>query len=173
MGLNVKLNEAWTNPPRRRLAGLARLTDPDEKVLVLLSGRGPTWLLPGGMAIAGESAVNALRYQIRRKLRLHVEVGPAIAIDHVSANADDGATEGLNIVFDCGQLTAEQIALIKLPEAAKDKEPEILKYTFMAHRELMENVPQWRRAMAAETAAVAKVGIPYLEDGKPVSNRAA
>ncbi|MEV4506011.1 NUDIX hydrolase [Streptomyces klenkii] len=173
MGLNAKLDGTWTNPPRRRLAGLARITNPDGKVLVLLSSRGMTWLLPGGTAIEGESAVQAVRYQIRRKLRLHVEVGPAIAIDHVSANPVNGATEGLNIVFDCGQLTAEQIASIKLPDVPKGTEPEILEYTFMDHQELLEKVPQWRRAMAAEAATIAKVGIPYLEDGKPVSNRAA
>ncbi|MCD9143629.1 hypothetical protein [Streptomyces albireticuli] len=125
------------------------------------------------MAIAGETAADAVRYQIRRKLRLHVEVGPAIAIDHVTANREDGAAEGINIVFECGELSAAQIASISLPPAREGREPEILKYTFMGHEELMENVPQWRRAMAAEAATVARVGIPYLEDGKPVSNRAA
>ncbi|PNE33573.1 hypothetical protein AF335_12045 [Streptomyces eurocidicus] len=173
MGLKVTLNEAWTNPPRRRLAGLARITNDQGKVLVLLSGRGPSWLLPGGMAIAGETAADAVRYQVRRKLQLHVEVGPAIAIDHVTANRAEGTVEGINIVFECGELSTAQIESITLPLALKGQGPEILKYEFMGHEELMENVPQWRRTMAAEAATVTRVGIPYLQDGKPVSNRAA
>ncbi|MEU7163157.1 hypothetical protein AB0A70_00655 [Streptomyces morookaense] len=122
-----------------------------------------------------ESAPRAAAYYTRRKLDLAITPGPVLAIDHVPESAATGAKEGLNIVFDGGTLTDDQIKSIRLSAALPSpSEPEIITYQFMTDADLLYLVSDYQRVRVRAAAQQREHGgIPYLFAGSPATRSAA
>ncbi|UWM47708.1 NUDIX hydrolase [Streptomyces carpaticus] len=97
----------FTDPPPRRLAGLALIRNERGAVLLVektyKTGRERFGLV-GGSAQPGEPAAIACQRETREETGLLLVPGQVLTIHHMPANGD--AREGLNIVFDCGTINA-------------------------------------------------------------------
>ncbi|WP_171165239.1 NUDIX hydrolase [Streptomyces sp. I05A-00742] len=93
-------------PPTPHPSGYAHITD-DNNRLLLLKEDGGRWRLPGGPAIAGESARDATTYYVRRDLRIRVT--PRFVLDMDLQGARTA------YLFACGTLLPDEAAQIKLP----------------------------------------------------------
>jgi ADP-ribose pyrophosphatase YjhB (NUDIX family) len=105
---------AFTNPPPRRLAGLALIRDENGRVLLLDKAyrQGPERFgLVGGLAEAGEPASVACQRHVLRETGLKVVPRGLLVVHHMPANG--GVAEGENHVFDCGTIPAD--AELELP----------------------------------------------------------
>lgn len=95
-------DDPWKQPPGRRIAGLAFLhrakADKPREFLMLKRAKDGRWILPGGMADAGETAVSACMRLTLTEVGMTVSPSRVLTIDHVSANPRNDSTEGLNVV---------------------------------------------------------------------------
>jgi ADP-ribose pyrophosphatase YjhB (NUDIX family) len=99
---------AFTNPPPRRLAGLALIRDESGRVLLLEKTykQGPERFgLVGGLAEAGEPASAACQRHVLRETGLKVVPRGLLVVHHMPANG--AVAEGENNVFDCGVLPSD------------------------------------------------------------------
>ncbi|MGP8300687.1 NUDIX domain-containing protein [Streptomyces inhibens] len=106
-------HDPWKQPPGRRIAGLAFLHRPvagkPREFLMLQRAHDGRWILPGGMAEAGETAVSACMRHGLGEVGMTLSPTRVLTIDHVSANPANGSAEGLNMVFDCGPVSSRQL----------------------------------------------------------------
>jgi ADP-ribose pyrophosphatase YjhB (NUDIX family) len=96
---------AFTNPPPRRLAGLALIRDEKGRVLLLEKAykQGPARFgLVGGLAEAGEPASIACQRHVLRETGLKVVPRGLLVAHHMPADGE--VAEGENNVFDCGTI---------------------------------------------------------------------
>ncbi|MBA0049625.1 NUDIX hydrolase [Streptomyces sp. AJS327] len=101
----------FTHPPGRRLGALALITDPEGSVLLLekvyRKERGDPfpWGLPGGCAQPDEDLHDAFRREVFEEIGRRVEPGDLLTVHHMPA--DPPHREGVNFVFDGGQLPSD------------------------------------------------------------------
>ncbi|MFB4193377.1 NUDIX domain-containing protein [Streptomyces carpaticus] len=146
----------FTNPPPRRLAGLALIRNEHGAVLLVEKTykTGPDRFgLVGGLAKPGEPASIACQRETRVETGLLLVPGPVLAIHHMAADGD--VREGANVVFDCGTIDA----------AAQLTRPadEIAGYRWTHPAELDDLVPPyqaWR--IHASLTALAGGQVHYL-----------
>lgn len=122
-------------PGHRRLGGLQLIRNAAGDVLLEQPAYRPRnwWQLPGGGAAPTEWLHDAARREVREELDLRRSPGDLLIVDHVSPSLS-GAVEGLNFVFDGGQVTELDIGRIRLS-------PEIREYRFVPIEELTDICP--------------------------------
>ncbi|MFH0243260.1 NUDIX domain-containing protein [Streptomyces sp. HK10] len=98
----MSLPPSFTTPPGRRYGCLALCLNQDGAVLMLNPAYKPGWILPGGLAEAGEWPHDACVRIVERETSLRVEPEHLAAVDFIPADPASGSAEGVNYVFDCG-----------------------------------------------------------------------
>ncbi len=113
-------NTAFTNPPPRRLAGLALIRDENGRVLLLdkMYRQGSDRFgLVGGLAEAGEPASVACQRHVTRETGLRVVPMGLLVVHHMPGKGE--VPEGENNVFDCGTIPSDT-ELILPPEEFRE-----------------------------------------------------
>jgi 8-oxo-dGTP diphosphatase len=157
------LAEGNRTQARKRVGADVLFRDEDGRILLVDPSYKPDWDLPGGMAEANESPLDAAKREVREELGIEYAGGRLLVLDWVSPHGpwDDS----LMFIFDGGVLDAEEQARITLPDG------ELREWRFVerdeAHRLLRPYV--WRRALAALGAVEAGAG-RYVHDGSPTSD---
>jgi 8-oxo-dGTP diphosphatase len=135
----------------------ALIYDRAGRLLILKPTYKSGWTIPGGVMEAdGESPWEACQREVREETGLGVSRGRLAAMDFRPAKP--GRLAGIRYLFDCGQMSDEALASMKLqPEEISDARLVSLPEAFTLLRG-----PIRRRVQAATQ------GVLYLEDGRPV-----
>ncbi|WP_156179098.1 NUDIX domain-containing protein, partial [Saccharothrix sp. ST-888] len=76
------------------------------------------WQLLGGAAHAGASIGTAAARELAEETGLTREITHAFAVDQMPRNTETGSTAGLHVVCDPGRLTADEPAVVAVPDSA-------------------------------------------------------
>ena len=108
------LAEGNRTQPRKRVSADVLFSDRDGRILLVDPVYKPDWDLPGGMAEANESPVDAARREVAEELGIAPVIGRLLVVDWVPPHGpwDDL----LAFVFDGGVLGDEELAAIRLQE---------------------------------------------------------
>jgi len=134
----------------------ALIFDSAGRLLILKPTYKSGWTIPGGVMEAdGESPWEACQREVREETGLEVGRGRLAAMDFRPAKP--GRLAGIRYLFDCGQVSDEALASVKLqPEEISDSRLVSLTEAFTLLRG-----PISRRVQSATQ------GYFYLEDGQP------
>ncbi|MDX3224500.1 NUDIX hydrolase [Streptomyces sp. ME19-01-6] len=171
---------AYIAPASRRVGGLALITDEANRVLLVrptynMKDDGTRedrfYQLPGGSAQRGETDWDACQREVWEETGLSITPGALLVKDYMPVTPT--AAEGYNFVYDCGKLTARQIAEIRLPEAAPGEQPELDAFILLAPEDLAHHTEpyQQRRIEAAMAARIARI-TANLYAGTPIRSAA-
>jgi 8-oxo-dGTP diphosphatase len=149
--------QEFTPLPRIPVSAGALIFDPAGRLLILKPTYKSGWTIPGGVMEAdGESPWEACQREVREETGLEVSRGRLAAMDFRPAKP--GRLAGIRYLFDCGQMSDEALANMKLqPEEISDSRLVSLPEAFTLLRG-----PIRRRVQAATQGAL------YLENGRPV-----
>lgn len=116
------------NPPEIPASAGALLFDGAGRLLILEPTYKEGWTIPGGaMEANGESPWDACRREVREETGLTVTSGRLVVVD--TRPSKEGRKLGMRFLFDCGTLSDEQIASIRL------QAKEIASYRFVGRDE--------------------------------------
>lgn len=148
----------WFLPEIPASAG-ALLFDADGGLLILKPTYKPGWTIPGGvMEDDGETPWEACRREVLEETGLTVTRGRLVAVD--SRPAKPGRKLGLRFLFDCGTVTPQHAATIRLQAA------EISEYRFAPRDEALDLL---RKAVSRRVErAWSAQNCVYLENGRCV-----
>jgi 8-oxo-dGTP pyrophosphatase MutT (NUDIX family) len=104
----VSLTEPYATP--RAAAGVLYFDGP-ERVLLVHPTYKVGWDLPGGYLMPGETPTAALRREILEELGTPLPVGQLLVVDWAPTEREG---DKILFVFDGGELTAEQLAAIRV-----------------------------------------------------------
>jgi len=155
---NAYLAEGNIRQARKRVAADVIFRDELGRILLVDPNYKPDWDLPGGMAEANESPLDAARREVKEELGLKVLAAPLLVVDWVSPHGPWDDT--LMFIFDGGVLTIEQVdKLILLDD-------ELAAFRFCTDEEASQLLRPyvWRRVqMALDALRTGRVH--YLQDG--------
>ncbi|MFD9248411.1 NUDIX domain-containing protein [Streptomyces bottropensis] len=159
----------FTNPPRRRIGALAIIRDENGAVLLVQKGyKGGTFGLPGGCALGDEAPHLACGREVREETGLDFTPGRLLVLDWVPRNEENGATEGLNVVFDGGAIPSGTV--IALPQPAPGEDAELIGWEFVPLDRLSEYAtPLTERRIRASVAVLDDPSLypANLVEGRP------
>jgi 8-oxo-dGTP diphosphatase len=137
----------------------AMIFDRAGRLLILKPTYKSGWTIPGGIMEAdGESPWEACQREVREETGLEVSRGRLAAMDF--RRPRPGRAGGIRFLFDCGRLSDEALAAVKLqPEEISESRLVPLPKALTLLRG-----PIRRRVRAATSGR----GLVYLEDGRPV-----
>ncbi|MFE0765343.1 NUDIX domain-containing protein [Streptomyces smyrnaeus] len=157
-------------PGHRRVGALLLIRSPEGDVLLVKPSYRTHWQLVGGGVRPNELPPHAALREGTEEIGIaDLEVGDLLVVDHIAANPDSGAVEGLNFVFDGGVLPGD--APIILPDPAPGEEPELTDWKFVPRNQLTYycNPVQHRRICEALAALADPSQRAYLAEGQPVT----
>jgi 8-oxo-dGTP diphosphatase len=136
----------------------AMIFDRAGRLLILKPTYKSGWTIPGGIMEAdGESPWEACQREVREETGLEVSRGRLAAMDF--RRPRPGRAGGIRFLFDCGRLSDEALAGVKLqPEEVSESRLVPLPDALTLLRG-----PIRRRVRAATSGR----GLVYLEDGRP------
>jgi 8-oxo-dGTP diphosphatase len=111
--VSVEVSDYTATLARKRMAASVLFFDGAGRVLVVEPTYKPYWELPGGAVDADESPYAAACREIHEELALSRPVGRLLAVDWVPPRPD--RTEGVVMVFDGGDLSADEVAELRVP----------------------------------------------------------
>jgi 8-oxo-dGTP pyrophosphatase MutT (NUDIX family) len=156
--VSVQVSDYTATLARKRMAASVLFFDAAGRVLVVEPTYKPYWELPGGAVEADESPYAAAIREIREELALSRPVGRLLAVDWVPPRPD--RTEGLVTVFDGGNLSAEDVAGLKVPP------DELRGWAWCTAEEAAERLsPLLARRLVAALEARRSGEVAYLENG--------
>jgi 8-oxo-dGTP diphosphatase len=138
----------------------ALVFDRASRLLILKPTYKSGWTIPGGVMEAdGESPWEACQREVREETGIEVSRGRLVAMDF--RRPRPGRSGGIRFLFDCGQVSDEALANLKLqPEEISEARLVPLPDAFPLLRGPI------RRRVRAATGGRRLV---YLENGRPVS----
>ena len=146
--------------PRKRLIAHALITDQWDRVCLLETTFKQDWELPGGIVNPSESPWQGAVREIQEELALDLEVGRVLAIDWLAPYL--GWEDALELIFDGGQLSAEQVDAI-VPDPV-----EIGAVHWLTPDKAADKMAPFARGrMLAAVACRIGGGTQYLERGLP------
>jgi ADP-ribose pyrophosphatase YjhB (NUDIX family) len=146
--------------PRIPASAGALIFDPTSRVLLLKPNYKKGWTIPGGQVNAdGESPWEACRRETLEECGLQIAHGRLVCVDF--RRPKPNRPGGVRFLFDCGTLTDQQLAAIRLQVAEIDA----YRFAELAEAATLLSGPLRRRV----AAAVRATGCVYLEDGRPVA----
>ncbi|MFT3970359.1 MAG: NUDIX hydrolase [Micropruina sp.] len=146
--------------PRKRLIAHALITDPWDRVCLLETTFKPDWELPGGIVNTFESPWDGAVREIAEEMSLDVAVGRILVVDWLGPYL--GWEDAVELIFDGGTLTAEQIDLA-VPDLGEIREVHWLAPDKAADK----MAPFARGRMLAAVSCRVSGGTQYLERGLP------
>ncbi|BAJ30478.1 MULTISPECIES: NUDIX hydrolase [Kitasatospora] len=154
--------------PRRRVGCLTLILDQEDRVLFSVTTYKQRPILPGGAAGKDERFDRAAARELREETGLVRRLSHFFAVDQTPENGETGSNEGLNLVFDGGVITDEELAALAVPEAAAG---EIAGHVWLREDEfdgalLPATAARVRAVLAARKA---RQLLPLLHHGVPVS----
>lgn len=155
------LIEPETSPPRIPASAGALIFDSVGRLLLLKPTYKKRWTIPGGqMEANGESPWEACRRETHEECGLDILRGQLVCVDFLRPRPNRPG--GMRFLFDCGNLTDQQLETITL------QEDEVSEHRFEEPKQAVAFLsgPVGRRVSAAMGAG----GVVYLEDGQPVSS---
>jgi len=140
----------------------ALIYDHGRRLLILKPTYKSGWTIPGGVMEAdGESPWEACQREVREETGLEVSRGRLAAMDF--RRPREGRPGGVRFLFDCGQLSDEALAGLKLqPEEISES-----RLTPLPDALALLRGPIRRRVRAAIKGRGLRAAV-YLEDGRPV-----
>src|SRR5262245_4466855 len=112
------LAEGNARQPRKRVAADVIIRNEDGRILLVNPNYKPDWDVPGGMAEANESPLDAARREIHEELGLALTIHSLLCIDWVPPHGPWDDT--LVFVFDGGILTRHQVDSITMSDQELD-----------------------------------------------------
>ena len=142
-----RLAEGNARQPRKRVAADVIIRNEAGRLLLVNPNYKPDWDLPGGMAEANESPLDAARREIHEELGLTLTIRSLLCVDWVPPHGPWDDT--LVFVFDGGILTPAQIATLTVSD------PELDAFNFFTNEEAAELLRPyvWSRTALALDAA--------------------
>ncbi|MGD0243949.1 MAG: NUDIX hydrolase [Streptosporangiaceae bacterium] len=135
----------------------ALIFDSQGRLLILKPTYKSGWTIPGGVMEAdGESPWEACQREVREETGLVVSHGRLTAMDFRPAKP--GRQAGIRYLFDCGQVSDEELANVKL-------QPEEISDSRLVH--LPEALTLLRGPISRRVQAATQ-GLTYLENGRPI-----
>lgn len=145
--------------PRKTVAGGALIRDRDGLILFLEPTYKPTLEIPGGIANANESPLQACRREVREEIGIDVDISGTLVVDWIPESGP--WHDGVMFIFDGGVLDEEAIGKIRLdPSEARSCHFLPLEAAMQRLRPSMA-----RRLAIAQAAATTKTTI-YTEFGR-------
>ncbi|MGW1062180.1 NUDIX domain-containing protein [Micromonospora rubida] len=138
--------------PRKRVAGGALIRDAAGRVLFVVPGYKPFLDIPGGIADADESPLDACRREIQEEIGLDLPITRLLVVDWIPAHGV--WPDGIMFIFDGGQLGEDQAA------ALSPTDDELTGLKFLDYEEA---VPLLRPSMARRLRSA----LDSLEEGQP------
>jgi 8-oxo-dGTP diphosphatase len=152
------LAEGNRTQPRKRVAADVLFRDEDGRILLVDPRYKPDWDLPGGMAEANESPLDAAKREVREELGLEYAGGRLLVVDWVEPHGpwDDS----LMFMFDGGVLEEEERHRIRL------KDGELGTYRFVDQAEATALLrPYVSRRVSMALDALGDQATRYLQNG--------
>ncbi|GIG58780.1 NUDIX hydrolase [Longispora fulva] len=145
--------------PRKIIAGGALIRDAAGRILFVEPNYKPFLDIPGGIAEANESPLQACRREVVEELQLDLHIDRTLVVDWTPAHGVWGDT--IQFVYDGGVLTPEQIEAIRLPN------DELASIRFLTLDEATPNLrPSMVRRIAEALHALNKGDVRYAEFGR-------
>lgn len=145
--------------PKKRMGAGCLFFDEHGRILLVNPTYKPQWEIPGGVVEAQESPYQCVVREVKEELGLEVRLGRLLCVDYVSESEIN--REGLMFIFDGGQLTAAQMAQIRLPLN------ELSEWRFVAPA---DSATYLTARLAQRVQMALTEGIVYTEDQRPVKN---
>jgi len=144
--------------PKKRMAAGALITDADGRVLLVKPRYKDTWHLPGGVVELDESPLQWCLREVKEEIGLDLCSRGMLTVDY-SARREDGATELLEFIFDCGTLSPGDVSAIRL---AAD---ELERYEFVSADDLFSHVTERMLGRILRSIEALRTSVPrYLEN---------
>ena len=145
--------------PRIPASAGALIFDRAGRLLVLKPNYKKGWTIPGGQIEAGgESPWEACQRETREECGLETTAGRLVCVDFLRPKPN--RLGGVRFLFDCGAITDEQLAAIRLQRAEIDEH----RFVELSEAMLLLSGPLRRRV----SAGVGAERCVYLENGRPV-----
>jgi ADP-ribose pyrophosphatase YjhB (NUDIX family) len=145
--------------PRIPASAGALIHDARGRLLILKPAYKKGWTIPGGqIEAAGESPWGACRRETREECGLSVDTGRLVCVDFLAPRPKRPG--GVRFVFDCGQLSDDELAAIRL------QEHEIEDHRLAELDEALELLSGPLRRRVSECSRRGE--FVYLEDGRSV-----
>jgi 8-oxo-dGTP pyrophosphatase MutT (NUDIX family) len=158
--VSVQVSDYTATLARKRMAASVLFFDEAGRVLLVEPTYKPYWELPGGAVDADESPYAAASREIREELAVSRPVGRLLAVDWVPPRPD--RTEGMILVFDGGELPADDVAGLQVPPA------ELRGWAWCTGEEAAGRLsPLLARRLVAALDARRSGQVAYLENGSP------
>ncbi|MER6913887.1 NUDIX hydrolase [Streptomyces sp. NPDC000594] len=154
------LAEGNAKQARKRVCADALIRDPEGRLLLVDPNYKAGWDLPGGMAEANESPLDALRRELGEELGLHIPVQRLLVVDWVAPHTpwDDLVA----FVFDAGILDPDRAATVR------PHDDELTACAFFAPARALRHLPApQRRRLEQALPALATGQTAYLHNGVP------
>lgn len=140
-----------------RVAAGALFVDEEERVLLVRPTYKPYWEIPGGYVEEGESPLQACIREVSEELGLRVQITELLSVDW-APHPQEG--DKLLFIFDGGQLSADQLAVIKF------RDGEIGEWRLVEDSQLDGlTIPRLVRRIRATMQARRRTQPAYLEQG--------
>lgn len=103
-------HEYFATLPKVLVAAALLIRDPADRILLVHpTYQDHSWLLPGGTLDPDEDAWRCAQREVTEELGLEVEPGRLLLVDWTVANHEKGRPPLLNLIFDGGVMTEEQL----------------------------------------------------------------
>ena len=136
-------------------------TNTEGKVLIVVPTYKPEWEIPGGTVESNESPKQACIREVREELGIEIPIGQLLRLNY--REETEHAGELLLFLFDGGELSAEQIASIKLPP------DELSNFHFLTTDEIREKtLPSLHQLVESGLTQRQLNQTGYTEYSKPV-----
>jgi 8-oxo-dGTP diphosphatase len=145
--------------PAIQVSAGAMIFDRAARLLILKPTYKSGWTVPGGVMEAdGETPWEACRREVREECGIEVAEGRLAAMDFRPARP--GRAGGIRYLFDCGQVSDEALATIRLQaeEIAESRLVPLTEALTLLRGPISRRVQEATRGKSAV----------YLEDGRPV-----
>ena len=131
------------------------------KLLILKPGYAKDWTIPGGSVENVESPLTAMIRETREEISLDLKPVRIVCLDYIHAEIRRQHFESVQIIFEIGQITSEQINNIKIDHQ------EIIDYQFLSPTNAYRLLDK-RLSSRVKGAMTRFTDFKYLENGRIV-----
>ncbi len=156
-------DEYWKSLNKIVIGSGAIFLNENNEILILKTTYKEGWNWPGGITEKGESPKTTCEREIKEETGLDIKVKTLLCTDYREIQDESLANESLQMIFDGGTLTQEQIEKIKLDptEHSEYMFASMEKAETLLHPALAKRLPHVLEALSDNSFF-------YLENGSPI-----